>query len=118
MTARSEPKACMPEPKIKSQAQSYERDLSNILILQSEVARTIAREVKAKLTPEEQTLLASACSVKPEAHELYLKGKSHYFKLTKEGCEKANEYFQQAIRIRRSPGWKMPTRSTMAGCLD
>lgn len=78
-------------------AQSYERDLSNILILQSEVARTIAREVKAKLMPEEQTLLASACSVNPEAHELYLKGKSHYFKLTKEGCEKANEYFQQAI---------------------
>jgi len=79
--------------------ESYERDLGDVLALQSDVARAIAHEIQVTLTPEEQARLTSARPVNPEAHELYLRGKYHYFKLTKKELEKANEYFQQAIEV-------------------
>jgi TolB-like protein/Flp pilus assembly protein TadD/predicted Ser/Thr protein kinase len=56
-------------------AESYERDLRDILALQSEVAQAITSEVKAKVTPEEQVRLASHRPVNPEAYVLYLQGK-------------------------------------------
>jgi serine/threonine protein kinase/TolB-like protein len=56
-------------------AESYERDLSDILALQSEVAQAITSEVKAKVTPEQQLHLASHRPVNPEAYVLYLQGK-------------------------------------------
>ncbi len=80
-------------------AESYERDLSDVLVLQSEVARTIAGEVRVTITPEEEARLASTRSVNPEAHERYVKGRHYCDKWTKEGFEKAIEYFQQAIDI-------------------
>jgi len=78
-------------------AESYERDLRDILTLQREVARTIASEIRVKLTPQEQTRLASAGRVKPEAHEAYLKGLYYSNKLKKEETKKAIEYYSQAI---------------------
>ncbi len=78
---------------------NYDRDFGDILILSSEVAQAIAREIRIALTPEVEARLASVHSVNPEAHDLYLRGKYHYCKATKEGAEKANEYFQQAIKI-------------------
>jgi TolB-like protein len=56
-------------------AESYDRDLRDILALQSEVAQAITSEVKAKVTPEEQFRLASHRPVNPEAYVLYLQGK-------------------------------------------
>jgi eukaryotic-like serine/threonine-protein kinase len=58
-------------------AKSYERDLSDVLSLQSEVARAVAREVRAAVTPDEQARLARARPVDPEVHELYLRGRQH-----------------------------------------
>jgi serine/threonine protein kinase/TolB-like protein/Tfp pilus assembly protein PilF len=78
-------------------AESYERDLRDILALQSEVARAIASEIKVKLTPQEQTRLASARPVNPEVYELWLKGRRHL--LTAGMTMKALEYFQQAIDL-------------------
>ncbi len=79
--------------------ESYERDLQDVLALQSEVARAIAKEIKAKLTPEQETLLAMTRPVNPEAQELYLKGWYYYNKWSKEGFDRASEYFQQAIEV-------------------
>jgi serine/threonine-protein kinase len=84
--------------------ESYERDLHDILDLQSEVAQAIAREIKVAVTPTEETRLTSNRLVNPEAHDLYLRGKYHYFKGinlkdTKKELEKANEYLQQAIGV-------------------
>jgi TolB-like protein/Tfp pilus assembly protein PilF/predicted Ser/Thr protein kinase len=76
-------------------ARSYERDLRDVLSLQSEVARAIADEVKAKVTPEVQARLASARPVDPEAHELYLKGSDWR---RRDHPKEALEYFQQAIQ--------------------
>ncbi len=80
-------------------ADNYDRDYGDALILSSEVAQAIAREIQITLTPEEQALLTSARPVNPEAHDLYMKGKYHYFKFNKEQLEKANEYFKQAIDV-------------------
>jgi TolB-like protein/Tfp pilus assembly protein PilF len=76
---------------------SYERELRDILALQSEVARAIAGEVRVKLTPQERVRLASTRQVNPEAYEAYVKGRYHWNKRTEEGFYKALEYFQQAI---------------------
>ena len=78
-------------------AESYERDLQDVLLLQSEVARTIAREIQVAVTPEEKKRLASARPVNPEAHEAYLKGRFHWYKLTRESLDTAMEYFQLAL---------------------
>jgi TolB-like protein/Tfp pilus assembly protein PilF len=78
-------------------AESYERDLRNILALQSEVARAIAREVQIKLTPQEQAQFAQASPVDPESYEAYLKGRYHWNRRVVGGLEKAIGYFQEAI---------------------
>jgi len=80
-------------------ADNYDRDLGDVLILSSEVARTVAREVSAVVTPKEREALEGAGLVNPEAYELLLKGRHHYDKWTKEGFEKAIEYYQRAIEI-------------------
>ncbi|MEE9216691.1 MAG: protein kinase [Anaerolineales bacterium] len=80
-------------------ADSYERDLSDVLGLQSEVARAIADEIKIKLTLQEQSRLASSRSVNPQAHEAYLRGRYDWNKKTESGFKKAIEYFQQAVEI-------------------
>jgi len=67
------------------------------LSLQGEIARTIADEVKAKVTPDVQARLASARPVNPEAHQLYLKGRYYWWKRTGKDLWKSIEYFQQAI---------------------
>ncbi|HUU15503.1 MAG TPA: tetratricopeptide repeat protein, partial [Terriglobia bacterium] len=78
-------------------ADSYERDLRDVLALQGEVARAIANEVRIKVTPQEQARLARARPVNPEAHEAYLKGRFYWNKRTEEGLKKSIDYFQQAI---------------------
>ena len=78
-------------------ANSYDRDLHGVLALQNEVAQAIAKEIRVKLTPEEQSHLANARSVDPEAHEAYLKGRFYWNKRTDRDLKKALEYFQQAI---------------------
>jgi TolB-like protein/thioredoxin-like negative regulator of GroEL len=55
-------------------AQSYERDVRDVLGLQGEVARSIAMEVMAELTPQAQERLARSQAIQPEAYEDYLKG--------------------------------------------
>ena len=80
-------------------AESYEHDLRDMLALQSEVARAIAREIQVKVTSREQDLLARTRPVDPQAYEDYLKGRYHWNKRTLEGLTKGGEYFQRAIDL-------------------
>ena len=80
-------------------AESYERDLGDILALQSEVACAIAREVKVKLTPEERIRLEQRPRVNPEAHEAYFRGRYHFSKWTEEAIEKSIGHLRRAIDI-------------------
>src|SRR5215470_1609989 len=80
-------------------AESYERDLRDVLALQGEVAGAIAEHVRGKLTPQEQASLASSRTVNPEAYEAYLQGQYFWNQLTEEGIKKSIEYFQKAIHL-------------------
>ncbi|MGB7623186.1 MAG: protein kinase [Terriglobia bacterium] len=86
-------------------AESYERDLSDVMALQGEVSRAIAGEVKAALTPQEQARLANSRPVNPDAHEAYLKGRYYWNLRTEEALKKSIEFFQQAIE--KDPGYAL-----------
>ncbi len=77
-------------------AESYQRNLTNILDLQSEVAGAIVREIRVTLTRDEEARLATSRSVNPQAYEAYLKGRYHWNKFSGEGFLKAIEYFEEA----------------------
>jgi TolB-like protein len=51
-------------------AESYERDLRDVLMLQSNVAQAIAQQIKINITPQEQQRLVASCIVNPDAYEL------------------------------------------------
>jgi len=78
-------------------AESYDRDLSEVLGLQREVARTIAGEIRITVTPQEQAQLAAGRRVDPEVHQLVLRGQYYANKGLEEDLKKALDYFDQAI---------------------
>jgi serine/threonine-protein kinase len=80
-------------------ARSYERDLSDALALQADVARAIADEVQVYLTPVERERLSWARRVDPEALEAYLRGRHHWNRRTETAIRRGIEYFQEAIRL-------------------
>jgi len=78
-------------------AESYDRDLHDVLKLQGEVAQVIANEVNARVTPKEQARLADKRPIDPEAYQAYLEGRYYWNKRTEGDIRKAIGYFQQAI---------------------
>jgi TolB-like protein/DNA-binding winged helix-turn-helix (wHTH) protein len=78
-------------------ARNYDRNLRDILSLQSDVAGAIAREIAPRLTPESSARLANASPLDAQAYELYLKGRYSWNKRTEDGFLKAIDYFNQAI---------------------
>ena len=79
--------------------ETYERELTSILGVQSEVARAVARTVRARLTPEQERRLRSARQVNPQVYEAYLRGKFYVSQNTPESFEKGMKYLQQAVEI-------------------
>lgn len=77
-------------------AETYDRDVRDVLVLQDEVAQSIAREIRLALPPRERARLAGP--VNPEAYEAYLKGRSQWYERTTESLRKSIEYFQRAIQ--------------------
>jgi TolB-like protein/DNA-binding winged helix-turn-helix (wHTH) protein len=84
-------------------AQSYERDMRDMVPLQAEIARAITTEIQAKLTPEEEARLAQVHPADPEAYQLYLQGRFALAQRTSQSRNKAVGYFQQAIA--KDPGY-------------
>jgi serine/threonine-protein kinase len=80
-------------------AQSYEREMTDVLALQGEVALAIARQIGARLSPEERKHLTSERPVRPEAFEAYLRGRYFWNRRTRSALEQAIAQFQQAIAI-------------------
>jgi len=77
-------------------AQTYNRDMADVQVMYKEMARAIVGETRVKLTPEEETFLASTRQVNPEAYEAYTKGMFHFYKLTPQDLELALGYFELA----------------------
>ncbi|HVH72933.1 MAG TPA: tetratricopeptide repeat protein [Candidatus Dormibacteraeota bacterium] len=84
-------------------SEAYDRELRDVLSLESDVAQSIARKVEVTVTGEEHARLSSARAVEQEAYEAYLKGRYHWNKRTADGMAKAALYFQQATD--RDPGY-------------
>lgn len=80
-------------------AESYERNSSDILALQGEVAQAIAAQIRVKLTPQEHQLLAARQAVNPAAYEAYMRGRYHANKTSEEELRKAKSFYEQAIAI-------------------
>ncbi len=78
-------------------ADSYDRDLSDVLRLQTEVAQAIAHQVQVKTTEQDDVRLSHSKIVNPKAHDIYLRARAQWNKRTQESLHKSIEYFQQAI---------------------
>ena len=84
-------------------AETYERDVGDILALQGEVAHAIAGEIQVTITPQEVARLARRSAVDPGAYHAYLKGRYHWEKRSEEGLKRALTYFHEAIE--RDPAY-------------
>ena len=80
-------------------AERYERDLSDILALQNQVARAIAAEIEVELTPGERDHLAEATVVDPRAFDAYLRGMHRLQSLTAPSVESGLVLFDEAIAV-------------------
>jgi TolB-like protein/Tfp pilus assembly protein PilF len=78
-------------------ADTYDRKLTDIFAVESDIAKTIADTLQAKLTGSEKTAIWKKPTENSEAHELYLKGRYFWNRRTAENLKKAADYFQQAI---------------------
>ena len=78
-------------------AEIYDRKLTDIFAVESDIAKSIADALQAKLNSSAKHVLASRPTENPEAHELYLKGRYFWNRRTGENLQKAADYFQQAI---------------------
>jgi TolB-like protein/DNA-binding winged helix-turn-helix (wHTH) protein len=80
-------------------ADSYQGDLTDVFSLQDRIARSIAREVRVALTPEEQARLTSIQRADPEAYDAYVRGRHYAAQINPEGFEKAILNFGRAIEL-------------------
>jgi len=78
-------------------ADIYDRKLTNIFAVESDIATTIAETLQAKLTGSEKTAIAKRPTANTEAYELYLKGRFFWNKRTGADLRTAIEYFNQAL---------------------
>src|SRR5256885_3764210 len=78
-------------------ADIYDRKLTDIFAVESDIAKSIADTLQAKLSSSAEHVLASRPTENPEAHELYLKGRYFWNRRTGANLQKAADYFQQAI---------------------
>ncbi|HWY49859.1 MAG TPA: tetratricopeptide repeat protein, partial [Chthoniobacterales bacterium] len=86
-------------------ADTYDRKLTDIFAVESEIAKTIAETLQAKLTGSEKSSIAKTPTVNPEAYELYLKGRFFAEKRTGADLRKSIEYYDQAIA--KDPGYPL-----------
>ncbi|HVP89890.1 MAG TPA: protein kinase [Terriglobales bacterium] len=77
--------------------QTYDRAMTDVLVMYSEMAKAIAGRMQVKLAPQEETRLAAARQVNPEAYEAYLQGQFHWYKLTQPDLDVALQYFESAL---------------------
>src|SRR5213593_4427818 len=78
-------------------ADTYDRKLTDIFAVETEIAKTVADMLQAKLTGSERHVIAARPTANSEAHQLYLKGRFFWNKRTGSDLKKSIDYFEQAI---------------------
>jgi tetratricopeptide (TPR) repeat protein len=86
-------------------ADTYDRKLTDIFAVETEIAKTVADTLQAKLSGSEKSSMAKTPTVNPEAYELYLKGRFFWNKRTGDDLRKSIEYLKQAIV--KDPGYAL-----------
>ncbi len=96
-------------------ANSYERDLQDVLVLQSEVARAVVSEIQINLTPEDRTRFTVTRPIDPEAYEAFVKGRHFWDIWTPVAQLKCVQYYEQAIQ--KEPAYAL-AYAHVAHCYD
>jgi TolB-like protein/Flp pilus assembly protein TadD len=78
-------------------ADTYDRKLTDIFAVETEIAKTIAETLQAKLTREERSSIAKIPTTNPEAYQLYLQGRFFWNKRTAADLRRSIDYFNQAV---------------------
>ena len=94
-------------------AATYEREMRDVLVLESEVARSVAHAIAMTLAPAAEARLARARPVRPESYQDYLRGRYFFNRKTEAALKQAIGYFQQAVAA--DPGYA-PAYSGLADC--
>jgi TolB-like protein/DNA-binding winged helix-turn-helix (wHTH) protein len=94
-------------------ASSYEREMTDILGLEAQVAKSIADQVRVNLTPAEGARLAERHATNPEAYDALLKGRYFWNRRNAAAAERAIGYFRQAVE--KEPG-NAEAWAALAGC--
>ena len=84
-------------------AKSFERNSSDVLALQVDLASAIAREINVRLTASEQSRLSRAPTVNAEGHDAYLLGRYFFNRPSDENLRKAIAQFEKSVAL--SPGF-------------
>jgi TolB-like protein/DNA-binding winged helix-turn-helix (wHTH) protein/Tfp pilus assembly protein PilF len=79
-------------------ADTYDRQLSDVLLLEADLAQDIARQISGRLTPEQQQVLAHNRTLNPQAFQDYLQGRHYWAQRTGQSLTTAIEYFNRAIQ--------------------
>jgi TolB-like protein/Tfp pilus assembly protein PilF len=77
--------------------QQYSRKPTDLVTLQSEIARDVSNKLKSKLSGAEVAKVEKTYTANPEAYQLYLKGRFQWNKRTSEALQKAVAFYKQAI---------------------
>jgi TolB-like protein/Tfp pilus assembly protein PilF len=80
-------------------SESYDRELSDILAVQDEIARSVARELQVRLTRGGQATSISSYRVDPTAYTAYLQGRHFSAPGTEADLRKAVDYFEEALEL-------------------
>src|SRR5438309_2942735 len=80
-------------------ADTYDRKLTDIFAIESEIAKSVAENLKARLNGRAEEVLAARPTENTAAHELYLKGRYFWNRRNTASLRKAGDYFQQAINL-------------------
>lgn len=88
-------------------AETYDRDLTDIFAIQSEVALQIAAALETELSPDERNRIEGQPTTDSRAYQLYLQGRHHLIRFTTDAVHKSIEYFEKAIEsdAKYSPAW-------------
>ena len=85
-------------------ADTFDRKLTDIFSVESEVAKAIAEQLRAKLTGQEEQVIAAKPTDNPEAYDAYLRGLAYTLKTlpTTANALGAQKYLREAVRLDRS----------------
>jgi TolB-like protein len=80
-------------------SQQYNRKQTDLLTLQTDIARDVSSRLKTKLSGADEAKITKTYTTNPEVYQLYLKGNFYRTKYTEEGYQKGIEYYQKALEI-------------------